>query len=33
MEIEYFVEDNEETAMNTYNQWKEDCMNYWTNII
>ena len=28
MEIEYFVEDNEETAMNTYNQWKEDCMNY-----
>ena len=33
MEIEYFVEDNEETAMNTYNQWKEDCMNYWTNVI
>jgi len=33
MEIEYFVEDNEETAMKTYNQWKEDCMNYWTNII
>lgn len=33
MEIEYFVEDNEETAMNTYNQWKEDCMDYWTNVI
>lgn len=33
MEIEYFVEDNEETAMKTYNQWKEDCMNYWTNVI
>ena len=33
MEIEYFVEDNEEIAMKTYNQWKEDCMNYWTNVI
>jgi len=33
MEIEYFVEDNEETAMKTYNQWKEDCMDYWTNVI
>ena len=33
MEIEYFVEDNEETAMNTYNQWKKNCMNYWTNVI
>lgn len=33
MEIEYFVEDDAEKAMETYNQWKDDCMKYWTDIV
>ena len=33
MEIEYFVEDDEEKAMETYNQWKKDSMDYWTQVI
>ncbi len=33
MEIEYFVEDDADKAMEVYNQWKENSMNYWTNII
>ena len=33
MEIEYFVENDEEKAMEVYNQWKDICMNYRTNII
>ena len=33
MEIEYFVEDDEKKAMETYNQRKDACMNYRTEII
>jgi glycyl-tRNA synthetase len=33
MEIEYFVENEADKAMEIYNKWKEDSMNYWTNII
>ena len=33
MEIEYFVPANSEKAMDIYNQWKKDCMEYWTKII
>ena len=33
MEIEYFVENDEKKAMETYNQWKDICMNYWVEII
>ncbi|MCX6823004.1 MAG: glycine--tRNA ligase [candidate division SR1 bacterium] len=33
MEIEYFVEDDEKKAMETYKQRKDICMNYWTEII
>lgn len=33
MEIEYFVENDENKAMEIYNQWKEDCMKYRTEII
>jgi len=33
MEIEYFVEDDEKKAMEIYNDRKNDCMNYWTEII
>ena len=33
MEIEYFVPADPDKAMAIYNQWKEDCMHYWTKII
>ena len=33
MEIEYFVPADPDKAMTIYNQWKEDCMHYWTKII
>lgn len=33
MEIEYFVPADPDKAMTIYNQWKEDCMYYWTKII
>ena len=33
MEIEYFVPADSEKAMDIYNQWKKDCMEYWTKII
>jgi glycyl-tRNA synthetase len=33
MEIEYFVENDADKAMETYNIWKSDAMNYRTNII
>ena len=33
MEIEYFVPADPDKAMAIYNQWKEDCMYYWTKII
>jgi glycyl-tRNA synthetase len=33
MEIEYFVENDADKAMEVYNRWKEDSMDYWTNII
>lgn len=33
MEIEYFVPADPDKAMVIYNQWKEDCMHYWTKII
>ncbi len=33
MEIEYFVENDEKKAMETYNQWKDNCMFYRTEII
>ena len=33
MEIEYFVEDDSNKAMEIYNKRKEDCMIYWTELI
>jgi len=33
MEIEYFVENDADKAMEVYNKWKEDSMDYWTNIM
>lgn len=33
MEIEYFVENDSDKAMEIYNQRKTDSMNYWKNII
>lgn len=33
MEIEYFVPADPEKAMEIYNQWKKDCMYYWTEVI
>ena len=33
MEIEYFVPADPEKAMEIYNQWKADCMQYWTEVI
>ena len=33
MEIEYFVPADPEKAMEIYNQWKADCMEYWTEVI
>ena len=33
MEIEYFVPADSGKAMDIYNQWKKDCMEYWTEII
>ena len=33
MEIEYFVPADAEKAMEIYNQWKADCMHYWTEVI
>ncbi len=33
MEIEYFVENDDKKAMEIYNNWKSDCMDYWTNVI
>jgi glycyl-tRNA synthetase len=33
MEIEYFVENDEKKAMESYTTRKDDCMNYWTEII
>ena len=33
MEIEYFVPADHDKAMEIYNQWKSDCMNYRTEII
>ena len=33
MEIEYFVPADPDKAMTIYNQWKNDCMHYWTKII
>jgi len=33
MEIEYFVPANPDKAMEIYNQWKKDCMEYWTEVI
>ena len=33
MEIEYFVPADPDKAMAIYNQWKNDCMHYWTKII
>jgi glycyl-tRNA synthetase len=33
MEIEYFVENDEAKAMEVYNQWKDECMKYWTEVI
>ena len=33
MEIEYFVKNDSEKAMEIYNQRKNDCMKYWTEII
>ena len=33
MEIEYFVRADPEKAMEIYNQWKADCMHYWTEVI
>ena len=33
MEIEYFVENDEEKAMEIYQQWKNVCMKYWIEII
>ncbi len=33
MEIEYFVENDANKAMEIYNTWKSDAMNYWTQII
>jgi len=33
MEIEYFVENDADKAMEVYAKWKEDSMNYWTEII
>lgn len=33
MEIEYFVPADPDKAMAIYNQWKDDCMHYWTKII
>ena len=33
MEIEYFVPADPDKAMTIYNQWKDDCMHYWTKII
>mgnify|MGYP000019073208 CR=1 FL=1 len=33
MEIEYFVPADAEKAMEIYNQWKADCMHYWTEMI
>lgn len=33
MEIEYFVPADPEKAMAIYNQWKSDCMQYWTEVI
>ena len=33
MEIEYFVEDDADKAMEIYEKWKENSMKYWINII
>jgi hypothetical protein len=33
MEIEYFVENDETKAMEVYNQRKDECMKYWTEVI
>jgi glycyl-tRNA synthetase len=33
MEIEYFVEDDEQKAMDVYNNRKRDCMTYRTEVI
>lgn len=33
MEIEYFVENDETKAMEIYNQWKDECMKYRTEVI
>jgi len=33
MEIEYFVENDADKAMDTYEQWKKDSMEYRTKII
>ncbi|MEI6775167.1 MAG: hypothetical protein WCL18_10795 [bacterium] len=33
MEIEYFVENDEKKAMESYTTRKDDCMNYRTEII
>ncbi len=33
MEIEYFVPANPEEAQKHYEQWKEDAMKYWTEVI
>lgn len=33
MEIEYFVEDDPDKAMDIYNQWKDNSMTYWTDVI
>ena len=33
MEIEYFVENDEKKAMGIYNDWKDTCMSYWTEVM
>ena len=33
MEIEYFVENDPKVAMEVYEQWKKDSMNFWTDIM
>lgn len=33
MEIEYFVENDPKVAMDVYEQWKKDSMNFWTDIM
>lgn len=33
MEIEYFVPADKDVAQKHYEQWKQDAMNYWTNVI